>query len=167
MSEVPDLGLLASAAQRDGIEQLVLGVVVRHDDKVLLLRRPAVGDAVEGEWEIPTGAVDPGDNLHLALTHLVRDSTCLYPGSVPQVLAQLDYPAHERLLVFAVDVEVSEPIELIDHDAYTWTSLVAETPLVTETTSTVLAIYGRLHGIHARQRRGYHPPRHDPDTCGP
>ncbi|WP_280432607.1 DNA mismatch repair protein MutT [Nocardia brasiliensis] len=164
----PDLQLLTQAAQRDSIEELSVAVVVRHDGKVLLLRRPAVADAIEREWEIPTSATDPEDNLSTAVAAVVRTATCLPPGSVTQVLAQIDQPNGDdrksRLLAFVVDVEVSEPIELIDHDAYTWTSLIAETPLVTETTHTVLGIYGRLNGIHTRQRHAYRPPAAAPDT---
>ncbi|WP_052281134.1 hypothetical protein [Nocardia vulneris] len=154
----PDWQLLTRAARRDGIEELSVAVVVRHGGKVLLLRHPAVADATEGVWEIPTSAINPDDNLPTAVAAVVRAATCLPSGSVTQFLSQIDYTTSDdrpaRLLVFVVDVEVSEPIELIDHDAYTWTSLIAETPLVTETTHTVLGIYGRLHGIHTRQRHG-------------
>ncbi|WP_052281077.1 NUDIX hydrolase [Nocardia vulneris] len=161
--------LLTSAARRDGIEQLSVAVVVRHDGKVLLLRRPVVDKAIEGEWEIPTGALDLSEDLSSAIITLVRTATCLRAGSITQVLTQLDGAAsdlgtRQRLVAFVVDVAVPEPIEVIDHDAYTWTSLVAETPLVTETTQTVLGLYSRAHGIHARQRRGYHTTATTPGT---
>ncbi|QBS41327.1 NUDIX domain-containing protein [Nocardia sp. CS682] len=151
------LDQLRTEAQRDGVQQLRVSAIVQHDGKVLLLRQPPTGDHVEGEWEIPVGTVDSEEDLYQALARVIRASVGLDLLHVGEVLSQIDYTTSDeqkaRQLNFLVQVLEPDPIELTDHDAYTWTGLVAETPLVTEMTRKALADYSRSTALFTRQHR--------------
>ncbi|WP_406269630.1 NUDIX domain-containing protein [Nocardia sp. NBC_00881] len=56
---------LTKDAHRDDVQQLVVGAVVQHGGKILLLRRPA-DDFMGGVWELPSGKVDPGEPIDQA-----------------------------------------------------------------------------------------------------
>lgn len=63
---------LTAEAERDGVQQLVLGTVVEHDGRILLLRRPG-DDFMDGIWELPSGKVEPGHRSRRADTrHLSK-----------------------------------------------------------------------------------------------
>ncbi|MFI6042606.1 NUDIX domain-containing protein [Nocardia sp. NPDC051321] len=137
------LEALTSDAERDQVEQLVVGAVVAHDGKVLLLQRPA-DDFMGGIWELPSGKVDPGETLDQALIREVKEETGLDIASIRKYLGEFDYQSgsgkKSRQFNFTVDVVDPEPVELTEHDAYTWTNL-AEEPPVTDAVKEVLHRY--------------------------
>ncbi|PXX71199.1 8-oxo-dGTP diphosphatase [Nocardia tenerifensis] len=143
MIESTLLETLTSEAERDQVQQLVVGAVVAHDGKVLLLQRPA-DDFMGGIWELPSGKVDPGEALDNALIREVKEETGLDIASIRKYLGEFDYQSgsgnKSRQFNFIVDVIDPEPVELTEHDAYTWTSL-AEEPPVTEAVKEVLHRY--------------------------
>ncbi|MEU7144717.1 NUDIX domain-containing protein [Nocardia sp. NPDC046473] len=140
MIETTLLETLTSDAERDQVQQLVVGAVVAHDGKVLLLQRPA-DDFMGGIWELPSGKVDPGETLDQALVREVKEETGLDIAGVRKYLGEFDYQSgsgkKSRQFNFTVDVVDPEPVELTEHDAYTWTSL-AEEPPVTDAVKEVL-----------------------------
>ncbi|WP_107656820.1 NUDIX hydrolase [Nocardia suismassiliense] len=140
MIETTLLEALASDAERDQVQQLVVGAVVAHDGKVLLLQRPA-DDFMGGIWELPSGKVDPGEALDQALIREVKEETGLDIAGIRKYLGEFDYQSgsgkKSRQFNFTVDVVDPEPVELTEHDAYTWTSL-SEDPPVTDAVKEVL-----------------------------
>ncbi|MFE9580135.1 NUDIX domain-containing protein [Nocardia sp. NPDC006044] len=140
MIETALLETLTSDAERDQVQQLVVGAVVAHDGKVLLLQRPA-DDFMGGIWELPSGKVDPGETLDQALVREVKEETGLDIAGIRKYLGEFDYQSgsgkKSRQFNFTVDVVDPEPVELTEHDAYTWTSL-AEEPPVTDAVKEVL-----------------------------
>ncbi|WP_040779837.1 NUDIX hydrolase [Nocardia pneumoniae] len=143
MIETTLLQKLTSAADRDGVQQLVVGAVVQHGADILLLQRPA-DDFLGGIWELPSGKVDPGEPLDQALIREVKEETGLDVAAVRDYLGEFDYQSgsgkKSRQFNFTVDVTSSEPVKLTEHDAYTWTSL-AEEPPVTDAVKEVLRRY--------------------------
>lgn len=137
------LKTLTSDAERDQVQQLVVGAVVAHDGRVLLLQRPA-DDFMGGIWELPSGKVDPGEALDEALIREVREETGLDVAGIRNYLGKFDYRSgsgkKSRQFNFTVDVVDPEPVELTEHDAYTWTSL-ADQPPVTDAVKEVLHRY--------------------------
>jgi 8-oxo-dGTP diphosphatase len=137
---------LTTGATNDGVQQLVVGAVVRHDGKVLLLQRPE-HDFMGGIWELPSGKVEPGESLDQALIREVKEETGLSVTALRTYLGSFDYQSgsgkKSRQFNFAVDVDSSEPVKLQEHDAYTWTSLTEEAP-VTDAVRDVLAAYQQL-----------------------
>ncbi|RJO70672.1 NUDIX domain-containing protein [Nocardia panacis] len=132
MIETTLLKTLTSDAARDHVQQLVVGAVVAHGGKVLLLQRPA-DDFMGGIWELPSGKVDPGEPLDQALVREVKEETGLDIAGIRKYLGEFDYKSgsgkKSRQFNFTVDVVSPEPVELTEHDAYTWTSLAEEPPV--------------------------------------
>lgn len=137
---------LTAEAERGEVRQFVVGAVVQHDSKVLLLRR-AENDFMGGIWELPSGKVNPGESLDTALSREVKEETNLEVASIQEYLGHFDYPsssgAKSRQFNFAVDVTAPEPVELHEHDAYAWSSL-TDKPPVTDAVKGVLATYRKL-----------------------
>lgn len=134
------LETLTSDAERDRVQQLVVGAVVAHDGKILLLQRPA-DDFMGGIWELPSGKVDPGETLDQALIREVKEETGLDIARIRKYLGEFDYQSgsgkKSRQFNFTVDILDPEPVQLTEHDAYTWTDLTEEPP-VTDAVKEVL-----------------------------
>ncbi len=98
---------LASDAGSNGIQQLVVGAVIEHEAKVLLLQRPA-DDFMGGIYELPSGKVEPGEALDAALAREVKEETGLDLDRITHYLGLFDYTSATgkptRQYNFAVNV---------------------------------------------------------------
>jgi 8-oxo-dGTP diphosphatase len=134
---------LAEQADHDGIAQLVVGAVIEHDHRVLLLRRPP-DDFMGGIYELPSGKVDPGESLDAALIREVKEETGLDVASIDTYLGPFDYTSGSgrptRQFTFAVTVLAPEPVTLTEHDEHTWTPLAGQLP-VTDAVQHLLTTY--------------------------
>ena len=134
---------LTAEAERDGVQRLVVGAVVEHDGRVLLLRRPG-NDFMGGIWELPSGKVEPGEHLDQALAREVEEETGLQVTGIGRYIDSFDYRSgsgkHSRQFNFTVQCAAPEPVRLTEHDAYTWTPLTEEPP-VTEAVKQTLTAY--------------------------
>lgn len=143
MIETTLMQKLVGEADRDGVQQLVIGAVVEHGGNVLLLQRPA-DDFMGGIWELPSGKVDPGEPLDQALTREVKEETGLDVAPIRDYLGEFDYRSgsgkKSRQFNFTVGVTSSEPVKLTEHVAHTWNSL-AEEPPVTDAVKEILRRY--------------------------
>ena len=144
------LGRLTNDAQEDGVQQLVVGAIVHHDDKVLLLKRPQ-DDFMGGILELPSGKVE-NESLDEALHREVNEETGLRVSNITDYLGHFDYLSgggkKSRQFNFAVDVDAPEPIELQEHDAYLWSPLHEEPPV----TDAVKGVLSRYRDLHATSR---------------
>lgn len=134
------LDQLVQEADREGIRQLVVGAVIVHDGRVLLLRRPDA-DFMGSIWELPSGKVESGEPLDAALFREVKEETDLDATSLRHYLGAFDYLSgsgkRSRQFNFVVDTAGPEPVTLTEHDAYVWSNL-AEEPPVTDAVKEVL-----------------------------
>jgi 8-oxo-dGTP diphosphatase len=149
MQEDQLLNKLATEAEADGVQQLVVGAVVQHDNKILLLQRPD-DDFMGGIWELPSGKVDPDESLDVALIREVGEETGLAVSAIRDYLGCFDYTSgsgkKSRQFNFAVDVAAPEPVELTEHDGHRWAELGEELP-VTDAVKDVLNKYRELRGV--------------------
>lgn len=140
---------LTAQAESDGVQQLVVGAVVQHDGNVLLLQRPA-DDFMGGIVELPSGKVEAGEALDVALVREVKEETGLDVAGISDYLGHFDYMSGSgktsRQFNFAVDVSAPEPVKLEEHDSYQWTPLTEEPP-VTDAVKGVLAKYRERPGL--------------------
>lgn len=140
---------LNAEAERDGVQQLVVGAVVQHDGKVLPLQRPE-DDFMGGIFELPGGKVEAGEALDAALVREVKEESGLDVTAIRDYLGSFDYTSgngkKSRQVNFVVDVAAVEPIELREHDAYVWTTPGEEQP-VTDAVKGVLSKYRELRGL--------------------
>lgn len=134
---------LATTATADGVQQFVVGAVVQHDGKILLLKRPE-DDFMGGIFELPSGKVEAGEALNEALAREVQEESGLEVTEIQDYLGHFDYTSgsgkHSRQFNFAVDVAAAEPIELQEHDDYLWAELTEEPP-VTDAVKDILTTY--------------------------
>jgi 8-oxo-dGTP diphosphatase len=137
------LSALTDMAKADGIEQLVVGAIIRYEGTVLLLKRPAA-DFMGGIWELPSGKVEPGETLVDALTREVLEETGLAVTTVRSHMGSFDYQSgsgkQSRQYNFAVDVATPEPVNLTEHEAYVWVPVTHDLP-VTEAVKGVLRAF--------------------------
>jgi len=134
---------LTAAAAQDNIEQLVVGAVIGDQNAVLLLHRP-VNDFMGGIYELPSGKVELGETLDVALTREVKEETGLDVTGVTGYLGYFDYRSgsgrKSRQFTFSVDVAAREPLMLTEHDNHRWVSPTDEAP-VTDAVKGVLSQY--------------------------
>lgn len=145
----PLLERLAAEAHLDGVQQFVVGAVVQHDGKVLLLQRP-LDDFMGGIFELPSGKVEGGEALDAALIREVKEETGLEVAAIRDYLGSFDYTSgsgrKSRQFTFAVDVSTPKPVVLQEHDTYTWTAVTGEPP-VTDAVKEVLSNYREASGL--------------------
>jgi 8-oxo-dGTP diphosphatase len=149
MVDAPFLQQLTAEAARDSVQQLVVGAVVQHDGNILLLQRPA-DDFMGGIVELPSGKVEAGEALDVALVREVKEETGLDVAGISDYLGHFDYTSgsgkKSRQFNFAVDVSAPEPVKLEEHDSYQWTPLIEEPP-VTDAVKGVLEKYHAMRGL--------------------
>ena len=63
-------------SQKDGVRKLVVGAVIRKDNKFLLLER-VPSDFMGGLVELPSGTVDASEDLLTALARETQEETGL------------------------------------------------------------------------------------------
>lgn len=149
MIDASVLEQLLAEAERGEVQQFVVGAVVQHGDKALFLQRPE-DDFMGGIFELPSGKVESGEALDVALIREVKEETGLDVANLREYLGHFDYLSgsgkKSRQFNFAVDVVVTGPVELQEHDSYTWTALNEELP-VTDAVREVLRRYCEVKDI--------------------
>lgn len=113
---------LVAIAQQEGVQKLVVGAVIRRDDKFLLLER-IPSDFMGGLVELPSGTVDVGEDLLTALTREVQEETGLAITSVLAYLGSFDYTSGSgkktRQFNFLVETTQGEiKLEPTEHQAH-------------------------------------------------
>ena len=131
---LPDITELARQDTADGVQQQIVGAVVDHKGEILLLRR-LPGDFRGGAWELPSGKVEPGEDLMTALHREVAEETGLAIDEITGYLGAFDYTArnggHYRQHTWSVTPRSADTIEieLTEHDAYRWVDADEEHPV--------------------------------------
>lgn len=118
---------LLTESQTDKVQKLVVGAVVKKDNKFLLLER-VPSDFMGGLVELPSGAVEPGEDLITAVSREVLEETGLTITSILQYLNSFDYVSGSgkkaRQFNFLVEVEHAEiEIDPTEHKTYYFVSL--------------------------------------------
>lgn len=113
---------LLAEARRDGIESDNVGAVIMRADKFLLLEREA-SDFMGGQVELPSGSVDPGEDLLGALAREIREETGLRLRRVIAYLGGFDFRPRSGLKTrqfnFLVEVDPGEiKLSPAEHQAY-------------------------------------------------
>jgi 8-oxo-dGTP diphosphatase len=132
---LPDVAALTQLDTADGVQQQVVGAIVHAEGRILLLQRP-VDDFRGGTWELPSGKVDPGEDLISALHREVAEETGLTIAHIDDYLGAFDYTSgsgkHTRQHTWSVVVTDTTDVRLTEHDAYAWTGATDEAPVSPE-----------------------------------
>ena len=114
---------LMREAQDNGINRYVVGAVIQRDSSVLLLERPK-DDFMGGIYELPSGRVEDGESLDIALHREVEEETGLKIREIKRYLGHFDYESKSgrKTRQFNFAVTIGEPLEikLQEHDNYAW-----------------------------------------------
>ena len=114
---------LIDAAGKAGVDRLVVGAVLLRGGRALLLRRKP-GDFMGGAYELPSGVVEPGETLEIALNREVMEETRLHVAAVDSYLGSFNYLSRAgrttRQFNFLVTVFDFPYIALTEHDAFIW-----------------------------------------------
>ena len=117
---------LVDAARNDGVDRLVVAAAIVRTGRFLLLRRKPA-DFMAGLYELPSGVVEPGETLKLALYREVTEETGLHVARVEDYLGFFDYLSGSgrttRQFNFLVAVADFPHISLTEHDAFIWAGL--------------------------------------------
>ena len=113
---------LISKSQKDNIQKLVVGAVIRRDNKFLLLER-LLSDFMGGLVELPSGTVNTGEDILTALTREVKEETGLIVTSILAYLGSFDYKSSSekktRQFNFLVETNQDEiKLESTEHQKY-------------------------------------------------
>jgi 8-oxo-dGTP diphosphatase len=109
------------------VPRIVVGALVLHEEKVLLLQRANEGTPYDGLWEFPSGKREPLEDTTTALVREVAEETGLRVRVVRPV-ATFDYvvekPTERRdtvEIVFLVSLDGLPDVRLSDeHVAFAW-----------------------------------------------
>ncbi|HEY1097002.1 MAG TPA: NUDIX hydrolase [Alphaproteobacteria bacterium] len=121
-----DIDVLTKQAEADGIQKYVVGAYIMQDDTLLLLKRAPGEDFLPDLVELPSGGVDPGENLLQGLEREIIEETGLTITSVDRYINFFDYTSGSgkkaRQFNFAVTVATPFEIKLnpAEHVAYYW-----------------------------------------------
>ncbi|WP_211258896.1 NUDIX domain-containing protein [Spirillospora albida] len=117
---------LVDDADRDGVEKLVVGAVVHTGGRVLILRRSGDDTFLPGIEELPSGGVEPGEDLLTALRRELTEEIGWTGRPVldPGFVARFDYTSgsgrRARQYTFGLAYH-QQPITLsAEHTTYRW-----------------------------------------------
>jgi 8-oxo-dGTP diphosphatase len=114
---------LVKEAKLNGINRYVVGAVILRNERVLLLERPK-DDFMGGIYELPSGKVEGGESLDVALYREVEEETGLRIREIKKYLGHFDYESKSgkktRQFNFAVTVEEPLEVRLKEHEDYVW-----------------------------------------------
>ncbi|APU17464.1 NUDIX domain-containing protein [Actinoalloteichus fjordicus] len=138
-----DLASLTAADHAAGIHRQVVAGVIVHDGAVLLLRRRH-DDFLAGLWELPSGRVEPGEDLHTALCREVQEETGLTVTTISHYLGSFDYTSGSGRLTrqhnWRVETADAANPTLTEHDAYQWHLLDDQEPPVSPEVGRILGV---------------------------
>lgn len=122
---VNQIALLEQSLQADGIEKVVVGAVILRDHKALLVRRTAE-EFMGGLVELPSGGVDPNENILDALIREIKEETNLDVENIQAYIGSFDYVSGSgkktRQLNFTVSAIGELQLNPEEHDEYFWLS---------------------------------------------
>lgn len=119
--------LLVEKAKEDGIVKNVVGGIVMDNENNILVLTRKIDDFMGGIDELPSGAVQAGENLYEALVREVKEETNLEVEDVIFYVNSFDYLSSSgkktRQYNFVVKVKSMDNIKLTEHDNYKWESI--------------------------------------------
>lgn len=115
---------LLEQAKRDGIEKNVVGaIIINEEGKILIMSRKS-DDFMGGIDELPSGNMEPGEDIITALAREVKEETNCDLKEIVCYIDSFDYKSgsgkNARQYNFVIKVEKTDNIILAEHDAYLW-----------------------------------------------
>lgn len=102
-------------------------LVINTDGKVLILRRHDNDDYRPGQWDLPGGQADPGEDPRVAAVREAKEETTLSLSSLSPVYVTSHVYDDRQVVktVFATTDYIGDVILSFEHDDYEWVTLEA------------------------------------------
>lgn len=144
---------LVADAHAQGVERLVVGAVIHHHGRALIVTRGSADDFLSGIDELPSGGVESNETLHEALDRELREEVGFPAGTVDEgFLATFDYVSGSGRTTRQFTVSIALGARSVslssEHSAVRWVNR-AELGLTTTTPETrrVLAEWFAWRGL--------------------
>ena len=115
---------LMKQASATGINRYVVGCIVKRGNGEILLLKRASGDFMGGIYELPSGKVEAGESLDVALRREVLEETALKVTDIGRHIGYFDYDSSSgkksRQFNFLVSVDGDKVRISKEHEAYAW-----------------------------------------------
>lgn len=143
-----DLYNLAKQAVQEGINKLVVGMVLHKDNRILLLQRRS-DDTFPDQFELPGGTVEPEENLPEAIERELFEETGIKLSSIRSYLGYFDYRFGGKLnrqFNFVVDSSDKSITQYPEHQSYIWAdqSTLSKLPMTPEMYGVVSSAFGSI-----------------------
>lgn len=116
---------LIKEALKSGIQRFVVASVIFENGCFLLLQRPK-DDFMGGIYELPSGKVEDGESLPIALIRETKEETGLSIKEISKHLGFFDYISGSgkktRQFNFLVKIENPKKIVLTEHEKFAWSA---------------------------------------------
>ena len=139
---------LMQQAQKDGIQKIVAGGIIRNKEgKILVMTRKASDDFLPSIDELPSGNLDAGEGLYAGLVREIKEETGMNIAKINGYLDFFDYMSGSGKRTRQFNFEIvpdRENVVLEEHDAYKWqtASEAMANPKITQEVKKCIEIYG-------------------------
>lgn len=145
-----DFSYLLEIGKRDCIEKNVVGaIIVDAQGKILILSRK-LDDFMGGIDELPSGNMEPGEDIITTLAREVKEETNCDMKEILYYIDSFDYKSgsgkNARQYNFAIRVEQTNSIILTEHDAYLWQTIeeIIDNPNITNEVKETIKKYSEI-----------------------
>jgi 8-oxo-dGTP diphosphatase len=118
-----DYEALQQRARQDAIQRTVVGIAVRRNSRLLLLRRK-VDDFQPNLWEIPGGHVEVGESIPKAVARELQEETGWTLQEITGLIDAFDYDGEAgdvtREWNFHVTATMTSTLVHPEHQAHAW-----------------------------------------------
>ena len=117
---------IRSQAIKDGVTHLSTGLAIIKDKRILIVRRVA-NDFLGGNYELPGGGTEEGEDFLQSVKREALEETGLQVDSIVNLFDGFDYTTDKKPKVRQINFIVNTPLGEIklsgEHDDYRWISL--------------------------------------------
>lgn len=123
---IKDTFFLNKKAKVDSVERIVVGAIIEHDDRILIVKRASTENFLPNIDEIPGGKVEANETILQAVIREVREETGLEVQGIYRYVNFFDYRSRSNILTrqfnFVVDVKTISHVLLNpkEHQKYFW-----------------------------------------------
>ena len=141
---------LLEQAKRERIEKNVVGAIIINEDRKILIMSRKSDDFMGGIDELPSGNMEPGEDIITALAREVKEETNCDLKEIVCYIDSFDYKSgsgkNARQYNFVISVEQTDNIILTEHDAYTWQTVeeVIDNPKITNEVKETIKKYRKI-----------------------
>ncbi len=118
--------LILEKALEEGIQKIVVGAIIKNEQRKILILTRKTDDFMGGIDELPSGTKELGENLYNSLVREVKEETNLDLIKVISYINSFDYLSGSgkktRQFNFEIKVYSTDNVILTEHSEYKWST---------------------------------------------